>query len=115
MSCFIVKKMFYYRCSYSREITNEGVLKTIASLPALKQIRINSCRKLTPNLSDLNHHKDNVLVVPFSPIVQRSSSTDDGDRKSAAEAFGTITVSITQSSTRAKKYSLDNFLQRSPL
>jgi len=96
--------------SYSREITNGGVSKTIAALPALKQIRINSCRKLTPNSLSSMTCKENVQVIPFFIAQERNSVNS-----SASSLPNKITVSITQSSSRAKKYSLDNILQRSHL
>ena len=49
--------------SYSREISNTGTARIIRSLPALKQIRLSCCRKLTVDLLNSASSDKHVLIL----------------------------------------------------
>eukprot|EP00111_Clytia_hemisphaerica_P017775 TCONS_00052558-protein len=103
------QKLQFVDVSYSREITDEGVSKAISTLPSLKQIRINSCRKLSPRLFNMITANDKVLVIPSFVNTGDDSFQAGGNSLFAASR---LMVSITQPCSELRKYTLDNMLQK---
>ena len=103
---------YYLSFSYSREITDEGVSTAISTLPSLKQIRINSCRKLSPRLFNMITANDRVLVIPSFMNTEDDSFQAGNNSLFAASGVNKLMVSITQPCSKLRKYTLDNVLQR---
>jgi len=65
--------------SYSREISDIGTAKLICSLPALKQIRLSCCRKLTVDLvSQATSNKHVLILASFGESSEHAQTTQAG-------------------------------------